>query len=455
MTVVGLARSGAAACRLLASQGALVTGSDHSPATMIRTDLEDLERKGVILEVGFHRPDTFLQADLIVVSPGVDTHLPLLQEARSQAVPVWSEVELAFRACQAPFVAITGTNGKSTTTTLIGLMLKHAGRRALVAGNIGTALCDVVPGLSQECWVVAEVSSFQLETIEAFRPRVAVLLNIAPDHLDRYADLGAYLEAKGRIFLNQESEDAAVLNAADPLTSEAAIHGRARKIYFSQRQPMAEGAFVQDGSLWLRLGGKAEVICHLEDLRIEGSHNTENALAAIATAGLLGVPSHSMRESLKHFPGLAHRLEPVAEIAGVRYFNDSKGTNVAATVKSLESFPPGSVILIAGGLDKGADFRPLIALVKERVKATILIGQAREKLQATLKGACPVHTAAHLDEAVEAARTFALPGNVILLSPACSSFDMFRDFEERGEIFKAAVKRLRDGGPGADARGIR
>ena len=455
VTVVGLARSGAAACRLLVSQGALVTGSDHGPATKIQTDLKDLQRKGVILEVGCHRPDTFLQADLIVVSPGVDTNLPLLQEARSRGVRVWSEAELAFRACQAPFAAITGTNGKSTTTTLIGLMLKHTGRRAIVAGNIGTALCDVVPGLSQECWVVAEISSFQLETIEVFHPRIALLLNITPDHLDRYTDLAGYLQAKARIFLNQTPEDAAVLNADDPLTLEAAVYGKARKVFFSQRQPVSEGAFVQDGAFWLRLDGKGEAICRREDLKIQGSHNTENTLAAIATAGLLGVPPHSMREILRHFPGLEHRLEPVAEIAGVRYLNDSKGTNVGATVKSLESFPPGSVILVAGGLDKGADFRPLIPAVKERVKAAILIGQAREKLQAALDGACPVHSAQNLEEAVEAAQRLAVRGDVILLSPACASFDMFRDFEERGKVFKAAVARLRDRERSADARGIR
>lgn len=455
VTVVGLARSGAAACRFLVSQGAIVTGSDHGPATKIQTDFEDLKRKGIIVEVGSHRPDTFLQADLIVVSPGVDTNLPLLQEARSRGIRIWSEVELAFRACRAPFAAITGTNGKSTTTTLVGLMLKHTGRRALVAGNIGTALCDVVPGLSQECWVVAEISSFQLETIETFHPQVALLLNVTPDHLDRYADLAGYLAAKARIFQNQVSEDAAVLNADDPLTIEAAIRSKARKIFFSQRQPVTEGAFVQDGRFWLRLAGKAEPICDRGDLKIQGSHNTENALAAIATAGLLGVPPHSMREILKHFPGLEHRLEPVAEIGGVRYFNDSKGTNVGATVKSLESFPGGNVVLIAGGLDKGADFRPLAPLVKERVKATIVIGQAREKLQETLQEACPVHCAAHLEEAVEAAQNLARPGDVILFSPACASFDMFRNFEERGEVFKAVVGRLRDQERSADARGIR
>lgn len=455
VTVVGLARSGAAACRLLVSQGALVTGSDHRPAAKIQTDLEDLKRKGVILEFRRHQPDAFLQADLIVVSPGVDTNLSLLQEARSRGVRVWSEVELAFRACQAPFAAITGTNGKSTTTTLLGLMVKHTGRKAIVAGNIGTALCDVALGLSKECWLVAEISSFQLETIDTFRPQMALLLNVTPDHLDRYPDLAGYLAAKARIFLNQMPEDVAVLNADDPLTMEAAARGKARKIFFSQRQPVTEGAFVQEGTFWLRLGGKEQAICHLAELKIQGAHNTENALAAIAAAGILGIPSHSMREILKHFPGLEHRLETVAEIAGVRYLNDSKGTNVGATVKSLESFPAGRVILIAGGLDKGADFRPLVPVVKERVKATILIGQAREKLQVTLRGACPIQVAANLDEAVEAAQALAVPGDVVLLSPACASFDMFRDFEERGEVFKAMVGRLRDWERSGDARGIR
>ncbi|MCZ6551490.1 MAG: UDP-N-acetylmuramoyl-L-alanine--D-glutamate ligase [candidate division NC10 bacterium] len=444
VTVVGLGRSGAAACKLLVSRGALVTGSDHRPAEEIETNLADLERRGVRCEFGRHRLETFLQADLIILSPGVESNLPLLQQARSQGVRVWSEVELAFRATEASFVAITGTNGKSTTTTLIGLMVKHAGKKAIVAGNIGTALCDVVPGLSPEYWVVAEISSFQLETIEAFRPQVALLLNVTPDHLDRYADLAQYSGAKARIFLNQQSHDMAILNADDPLTVEAGAQGKARQIFFSQRQAVKEGAFLKEETFWLRLGGKGEAICSRQDLKIRGAHNTENVLAALAAAGLLGVPSHSMREVLKQFGGLEHRLEAVAEIAGVQYINDSKGTNVGATVKSLESFPAGKVVLIAGGLDKGADFRPLIPPVKERVKATILIGQAREKLQATLQGVCPVQEAASLEGAVEAAATLAAQGDVVLLSPACASFDMFRDFEERGRAYKAAVKRLRD-----------
>ncbi len=455
VTVVGLARSGAAACRLLVSRGARVTGNDHHPAEKIQTDLDDLRRRGVEVELGQHRPETFLQADLIVLSPGVDSDLPLLKKARSQGVRIWSEVELAFRATEAPFIAITGTNGKSTTTTLVGLMIEQAKKKVVVAGNIGTALSDVVGGLSRDHWVVAEISSFQLEAIETFRPRVALLLNVTPDHLDRYADLAAYLQAKARIFLNQQPDDTAVLNADDPLTLDAASRCRARKIFFSQRQPVSDGAFLKEGTFWLRLGGKEEAVCRRDALGIQGSHNTENALAAIAAAGLVGVPSHSMCRVLESFPGLEHRLELVAEIAGVRYFNDSKGTNVGATVKSLEGFPAGRVILIAGGLDKGADFRPLIPLVKERVKAAILIGRAREKLTAMLSGVCPTKTAASLDEAVEAAAGDAAPGDVVLLSPACASFDMFRDFEERGRTFKAAVWRLSDRGSSEDAGGVR
>lgn len=444
VAVVGLGRSGAAACRLLVRRGAVVTGSDHLPADKVEIDLRELERRGVRCELGRHRPETFLQADLIIVSPGVDSNLPFLREARSRGVRIWSEVELAFRATKAPFVAVTGTNGKSTTTTLIGMMVKHTGRKAVVAGNIGTPLCDVVPQLSPEQWVVAEISSFQLETIDAFRPRVALLLNVTPDHLDRYANFNQYLEAKARIFLNQEPEDMAVLNADDALTVEAGAHGKARQILFSQRQPVREGVFLKEGKFWLRLDGKEEAICSREEVKIQGAHNTENVMAAVAAAGLLGVPSHSLREVLKHFGGLEHRLEIVAEIAGVRYVNDSKGTNVGATVKSLESFPGGRVILIAGGQGKGADFRPLIPAVTKRVKATILIGQARKELQAILQGVCSTQAAASLGEAVEAAAAAAAPGDVVLLSPACASFDMFRDFEERGGVFKAAVKQLGD-----------
>lgn len=444
VTVLGLGRSGAAACKLLARRGAVVTGSDHLPADKIATNLADLERRGVRCELGGHRPQTILHASLIIVSPGVDSRLPLLYEARSHGIAIWSEVELAFRATHAPFVAITGTNGKSTTTTLIGLMVKHAGRKAVVAGNIGTALCEVVSGLSREQLVVAEISSFQLENIDTFRPRVALLLNVSPDHLDRYADLSQYVEAKARIFLNQQPDDMAVVNADDALTLEASAPGKARQVLFSQRQPVREGVFLKEGTFWLRLGENEEAICSLGDVKIEGAHNTENVMAAIAASGLLGIPTESIRAVLRHFEGLEHRLERVAEIGGVRYVNDSKGTNVGATVKSLESFPRGSVVLIAGGLDKGADFAPLVSPVKERVKAAILIGKAREKLHAILDGVCPIQRVASLEAALEAAARMAVSGDVVLLSPACASFDMFRDFEERGRVFKTLVHQLAD-----------
>jgi UDP-N-acetylmuramoylalanine--D-glutamate ligase len=442
VTVVGLARSGYAACKLLVDRGAVVTASDVSPAEKIQVDLEELRGRGVTLELGAHQPETFLQADLIVLSPGVDAHLPLLRKARSLGIPVWSEVELAFRACEASFVGITGTNGKSTTTTLIGLMIRQGGGKVVVAGNIGNALCSVVSGLSSEYLVVAELSSFQLETIATLRPQVAVLLNVTPDHLDRYQGMADYLTAKARIFLNQEAEDFAVFNADDPWVVEAATGARAKRVPFSRLHPLEEGAYFGGGRLVLRLRGKEEMICQASDMRIQGVHNLENALAAIATAGLLGVPAAAMDQVLRTFPGLEHRLELVADLDGVRYINDSKGTNVGAVVKSLESFPAGRVILILGGKDKGSDFHPLVPLVKERVKASILIGQARDKLRAALEGACPLCEAGNLEGAVELAATLAAPGDVVLLSPACASFDMFQDFEERGRVFKAAVRSL-------------
>jgi UDP-N-acetylmuramoylalanine--D-glutamate ligase len=455
VTVVGLARSGTAACKLLVSRGARVTASERRSAEEIPSDLEDLRRRGVTLELGGHQPATLLGADLIVVSPGVDSNLALLVQARARGIRIWSEVELAYRATEAPFIGITGTNGKSTTTTLIGLMLERAGKSGVVAGNVGTALCDVVPGLSPEHWIVAEISSFQLETIEAFRPRVAVLLNVTPDHLDRYRDFAEYLQAKARIFENQQPDDVAVLNADDPLTGQAATISPARRVFFSQHQPVREGAFLRADMLWLRHGEAEESICPRNAVRIQGAHNTENALAAAAAAGIVGVPVPAMRDVLRQFPGLEHRLEFVAEIAGIRYFNDSKGTNVGATAKSLESFPAGRVVLIAGGLDKGADFQPLVPVIKERVKAAVLIGQAREKLRAALKGVCPLTEARSMEEAVEAAASRASSRDTVLLSPACASFDMFRDFEERGRVFKAAVRQLSDRVTRGDARGVR
>lgn len=441
VTVVGLGRSGLAACRLLASAGATVTASDRSQAEALAVDLESLRGLGVRVEVGAHRPETILEADLLVVSPGVDVRMPLLARARTLGIPILSEVELAYRACQARFLGITGTNGKSTTTTLVGLMLERAGIPVIVAGNIGTALCDVVPGLGPDRWVVAELSSFQLETIETFRAEVACLLNITQNHLDRYVGLPDYMQAKARLFLNQEPGDWAVLNADDPLVLEAAASARARPLLFSRCRPVEEGAFLDKDRLVLRRAGEMREVCRVGDIRIRGVHNLENALAAIAAAALAGGSGEAAKAVLAEFPGLPHRLEPVAVLGGVQFVNDSKGTSVGAVVRSLESFA-GPVILIAGGRDKGSDFTPLRPMVAGRVKALVLIGEAREKIARALAGVAPVHSAESMEEAVRRARALAAPGDVVLLSPACASFDMFRDFEDRGRAFKAAVRDL-------------
>jgi len=441
VTVIGLARSGVAACKLLAAHGAEVRGSDARPAEALAADLADLRQRGVVLETGGHTPASFRDADLVVISPGVPTGLPLLASARERGIPVWGEVELASRLTEARFLAVTGTNGKSTTTCLVGAMLQAAGIPSVVAGNIGTALSEVVPALTRDHWVVAELSSFQLETIVSFRPRIALLLNLAPDHLDRYADAEDYYRAKARIFENQGPEDAAVLNAEDPLVPVYARDLRARPLFFSRTRAVEEGACLREGQIVLRRAGQAAAVCPAGAVRILGLHNLENGLAAAAAAAAAGAPPAAIGAALREFPGLPHRLEPVGERNGVRFINDSKGTNVGAVQKSLESFARG-VILIAGGKDKGGDFAPLRPLLESRVKRLLLLGEAAGTIREQLRGACPMETVATLEEAVRRGAALAEAGDTVLLSPACASFDMFRDFEQRGDVFRRAVQEL-------------
>jgi UDP-N-acetylmuramoylalanine--D-glutamate ligase len=330
-------------------------------------------------------------------------------------------------------------------------MLEAAGFPVVVAGNIGTALCEVVTTLGPSHWVVAELSSFQLETIVTFRPHVAILLNLAPDHLDRYASLADYYTAKARIFGNQTAEDLAVLNADDPPTLEWARGIPSRPRLFSRMHVVGDGAFVRDGCLVVRSEGRTETTCPVAEIRIQGLHNLENSLAAAAAASAIGAPAEAIGSALRRFPGLPHRLELVAELGGVRYINDSKGTNVGAVVKSLEGYA-GGVILIAGGKDKGGDFAPLRPLVATRVKRLLLLGQARDTIRRHLAGACPMEEAPTLEAAVTRAAEIAVAGDTVLLSPACASFDMFRDFEHRGDVFRQAVRdvaaRRESGGRG-------
>ncbi len=441
VVVAGLARSGQAACRLLLKHGARVTGTDRRDAAEVGAELHDLEREGITLELGGHRADTLRSADLVVVSPGIDLREPLFQQVRASGTPLIGEVELAYRVSEATFLGVTGTNGKSTTTALLGEILREAGLPSVVAGNIGVPLSQVAPGLSPEHLVVAELSSFQLETIERFRPRVALLLNLAPDHLDRYDQVGDYYRAKARLFENQEVSDFAVVNADDPIVMEFARRARVTPMPFSRSQRLAEGAFLDKGELILARSGRSETICRSDELKIHGVHSLENALAASLAAVVSGAPVEAIRRSIVRFEGLEHRLELVAEICGIRYFNDSKGTNVGAVIRSLESFAV-PIVLIAGGKDKQSDFTPLRPLVRERVKRLILIGQAAGKLRSQLDGACPMEEAGGLQDAVRRAAAAASAGEVVLLSPACASFDMFTDFEERGRVFKAAVRGL-------------
>lgn len=441
VVVVGLARSGEAACRLLLKQGATVIGTDRRGEREIGADLCSLEQDGVSLELGEHYLHSLLSADLVVVSPGIDLREPLFQQVQETDIPLIGEVELAYRCSEATFIGITGTNGKSTTTTLLGAMLAQAGLPSHVAGNIGTPLCGVAPSLRAGEFVVTELSSFQLETIKEFRPRVALLLNLAPDHLDRYTCVEDYYRAKARIFENQGPSDVAIVNADDPLVLQAAARARGRRIAFSRTRPLDAGAYIEGDHLILNLDGRREVMCRVSELKIQGVHNLENALAASLAAAVAGAPTMAIRNALISFEGLPHRLEFVAEIDGVRYIDDSKGTNVGAVVRSLQSFTV-PIVLIAGGKDKQSDFRPLVPLARELVKRLILIGQAAPKLRRELAGACPIEEAASLEEAVRRAAAAASPGEVVLLSPACASFDMFADFEERGRVFKAAVRGL-------------
>ena len=441
VTVVGLARSGVAACRLLRALGARVTGNDARAAAAVGPEVRALEAEGVRLILGGHPAETFRAAELVVVSPGVPADHPALARCRERGVPVIGEVELAYRTMTAEFVAITGTNGKTTTTALTGALLAESGRPVLVAGNIGRPLTGEALAFPAEGWVVAEVSSFQLETVDAFRPHVAAVLNVTPDHLDRHGSFEAYVEAKARIFRNQAWTDCAVLNADDPGAAALAPAVSARLLWFSRQRAVSRGAWVRDGWVTLRLAGEDQPVCPVGEIALRGAHNLENVLAATACAGALGVPPPRLRAAIGVFRAVAHRIQWVRERAGVAFYNDSKGTNVDATLKALAAFAE-PVVLIAGGRDKGQRFDALADAARGRVKAAVLIGEGRATIGPALRAVTRVEDAESMGEAVRRAAALAAPGDVVLLSPACASFDMFRDYEHRGEVFVEEVRAL-------------
>jgi UDP-N-acetylmuramoylalanine--D-glutamate ligase len=470
ITVVGLARSGVGSANLLAGLGAQVTVTDLRSEDSLRPFLSGLS-PGVKCVLGTHPDHLFTSADLIVISPGVPLSIEPLELARSKGIPIISELELAYQAAvvgfegrpfaasaKEGFLAITGTNGKSTTTALLDFMMKKGGFATILGGNIGNALTEEIYKLMTENkgrtadWIVAEISSFQLEAIEEFRPKGAAILNVTPDHLDRYHSIEEYGAAKAGIFENQGGNDFLVLNRDDPETVRLcgekcrAQDTRFPRVYFFSRRQEVEGIYLRDGNICCNIPALPNVLPHssliaAEDIRIKGIHNLENAMAASAMALLAGCPVHAVTDSLRQFDGLEHRLEPVRELDGVRYINDSKGTNVGAVLKSLESFSE-PVILIAGGRDKAGDFSLLKDLVKERVRALVLIGEASEKIKKALGDVSRPVMAGSLKEAVEVSRRLAQKGDVVLLSPACASFDMFADFEDRGRQFKKIVMEM-------------
>jgi UDP-N-acetylmuramoylalanine--D-glutamate ligase len=442
VTVVGLARSGLAAARLLHDAGARVVGLDAKPLAALGREAVALRDAGVSILTGGPDADAFADASLVVVSPGVPLDSPQLLPARRAGLPIIGELELGWRAMEAETIAITGTNGKTTTTALTGALLAEQPRPVLVAGNIGTPLAAHALTFARDGLLVAEVSSFQLETIDLFQPRVAVVLNVTPDHLDRHGSFDAYREAKARIFANQLPTECAVLNADDPATAALASRTRARVLWFSRRRQLEHGVFVRDGWVAARLNGHVEAICPLAEMQLRGQHNVENVLAATVCALWLGLPAAAIRRAIGRFRAVEHRIEFVRDLRGVQFYNDSKGTNVASTIKALESFDE-RVVLIAGGKGKGQDFAPLATIARGRVGHAVVIGEDGPKIAAALSAVgVAVSAAATMQAAIDVARAHAGRGGVVLLSPACASFDMFDNYEHRGEVFKKLVGAL-------------
>ncbi len=441
--VVGLARTGVALARFLVRAGARVTVTDLAPARDLAEMRTQLQGLPVTEELGVPEPADLKRYDLILPSPGVPPELPWLDAARRRGTPVWGELELAGHFLTRPVIAVSGTNGKTTTTTLVGKFLTAGGLRALVGGNIGTPLISLLNQQSQADYLVLEISSFQLDTAPHFHPQSAALLNITPDHLDRYADYAAYAASKAGLFRAMAPEEPKVLNYDDPLVRPLG-QGRGKVYYFSARQPLDRGAWLADGAIKVRLDANRAHEFPLADIRLQESHNLENIMAALLLSLAAGARSRACREVLASFAGLPHRLEWVAAVNGVDFYDDSKGTNVGAVARSLSSFDR-PVVLIAGGRDKDSDFSLLNDLIRERVKALVLVGETKERLARVWEGLAPAHLAADLTDAVARAAALAGPGEVVLLSPACASFDMFRDYAHRGEIFQKAVQEVTHG----------
>lgn len=450
VVVVGLARSGVAAAEYLAREGARVVATDSKGTGELSPEALRLTEKGIELQAGGHRRESFTTADMVVVSPGVPWDQPDLQAARAAGVEVIAELELGARAITGPMAAVTGTKGKSTTTAALGAMLAAGGGDVRVGGNIGLPLCSLLEGATSATQWVLEVSSFQLEGTARFHPRLAVFLNLAADHLDRHASFAEYADAKARIFANQDASDWAVVNADDPQVMERARKGRARLLPFGATAPASgDAAFLHDGGAYLRREGSTERLFALDEVKVPGAHLALDLLVAGASARVLGAPAAQVRRAVREFRGIEHVLERVEEIAGVTFYNDTKATNVEAARRSIESFTT-PVIVILGGHYKGGDFGDLAGPLRAHGRAVMAIGEAAARVEQALGSTLPVVRCGTLEAAVDEAFARAQPGDTVLLAPACASFDMFRDYAARGRAFKQAVRALfaRRGGRG-------
>jgi UDP-N-acetylmuramoylalanine--D-glutamate ligase len=443
--VVGLGKSGVASALFLKAHGARVTVSDAKPQDQLANEIPILLDHGIAVETGGHGQRTFQGQDLIVVSPGVPLDAQPLLQARALGETIIGEIELAAQFLQGRIVAITGSNGKTTTTTLTGEIITASGFAAVIGGNIGTPAISLVEQTTPASIAVLEVSSFQLETIQTFRPKIAVVLNVTPDHLDRHRSFAAYTDAKARIFENQKSDDFAVLNADDPTCMELAARTSAQVFWFSRKKEVKQGAYVHEEQILFRGTGGRQKIMLVSEIPLKGAHNVENTLAAVCSAALLGCDPAKIRRAVMAFKAVEHRLEFVATVRGVEYYNDSKATNVDATIKALESFP-ANIHLILGGKDKGSDYSVLNDLLRQRVKFVYTIGAAAEKIESQIlsskNGGPEIVHAQTLESAVKRAEGSAQPGDIVLLAPACASFDQFRNYEHRGKVFKETVRAL-------------
>jgi UDP-N-acetylmuramoylalanine--D-glutamate ligase len=438
--VIGLARTGVATALFCAKRNAIVTATEARPESELGDAPAKLRVAGVTLALGGHVEKTYLAQDLIIPSPGVPADDPLLLKARSKGITIWSEIELAYRFMEGELIGITGSNGKTTTTTLVHHILKAGGKNAILAGNVGTPLIACVEQMNAGTMSVVELSSFQLELTDKFRPNIAVFLNLTPDHLDRHKTMEAYTAAKARIFAKQTELDAAVLNADDAPTVALAPK-KPQLFWFSRKTPVHQGACVRGKDVVIVHRDKEQFVMKVADIPLAGAHNLENVLAAATAARLAEVASATIGQAVKNFAGVEHRLEFVADVHGVRYYNDSKATNVDATLKALDAFP-GRILIILGGKDKGSDYTVLQNPLREKAILALLIGAAADKIESQIAGSVAVERSGTLQQAVEIASQAAKPGDIVLLAPACASFDQFQSYEHRGRVFKELVRSL-------------